>query len=154
LSSDTSKTIDVLHDFCESMSLDDNDILVLLQPTSPIRSGDLIDQAIAMTKLNGESSVTVAKIEEPHPFKLKVIRDGSLCPFLDESSSEVPRQSLPEVYQLTGAVYVSTVGSIRQSGSLFSPKTNPVMHPVFANIDNLSDLEYLQYLVCSKKVSI
>jgi len=154
LSTDSAKTIDVLLDFCESLNLDSDDILVLLQPTSPIRSGALIDEAIAKTQSNGESSVTVAKIDEPHPFKLKVIRDSKLYPFLTDSNSELPRQSLPQVYQLTGAVYVSTVGSLREKGSLFSSHTNPVLHPIFANVDNLNDLEYLQYLVLSKKVNL
>lgn len=152
LSTDSAKTTEVLLDFCNSLGLADDDILVLLQPTSPIRSGELIDNAIMKTLDNGESSVSVAEVDEPHPFKMKAIDNGRLVPFLANTDSELARQLLPKAYQLTGAVYVSSVRSLKERGSLFSENTNPIIQTEFANIDSVNDLDYLRYLLHIKKV--
>lgn len=154
LSSDKAKTTDVLIDFCKSLNLSNDTILVLLQPTSPIRCADLIDKSIEMTRRNLESTVSVAEVDEPHPVKLKIIKDGALLPFVDGSNSEVARQELPKVYQLTGAVYVSMVGSLISRNSLFSAQTNPVFQSVFANIDSFEDLDFLRFLIQEKKVDL
>lgn len=154
LSSDTAKSSDVLIAFCSQLGLEQNDIVVLLQPTSPIRSGKLIDEAIGMTLENGQSTVSVSEVDEPNPYKLKKIVDGVIVPFLPDFSSEIPRQLLPKAYQLTGAVYVSSVKNLKEKASLFSEHTNPLIQPEFVNIDSKDDLDYLNYLVDFKKVRL
>ena len=146
LSSDGAKTIDVIKDVIAKGGLKDNDLVVLLQPTSPIRSTQQITDCVNLALQAGESVVSVAELEEPHPYKLKKIdnKSGALIPFIDGTDSEQPRQSLPTVYQLTGAIYVASVSTILSVSSLFSSRTVPYVTELFVNIDTPFDYEVLK----------
>ncbi|MDA9032440.1 acylneuraminate cytidylyltransferase family protein [Amylibacter sp.] len=150
LSGDEALSIDVIQDFIKKRNLNENDILVLLQPTSPIRNSDQIDMAVELHIKHFESVTTVALVNEPNPYKLKILSSsGSLQDFISGSFSEQPRQSLPSVYQLTGAIYVSSVQNIICKNSLYSDKTIPIIVDEFANIDTAIDLEFLKFR-CAK----
>lgn len=147
LSSDTAQSIDVIIDFIESYR-EKLDYIVLLQPTSPIRTEKQIDDCIRLHLDTGESVVSVAKLDEPHPYKLKRIDDsGHLIPLISGTNSELPRQSLDDVYQLTGAIYVASVDNIISQRSLFSKNTVPFIMNRFSNIDSKEDFDYLEYKV-------
>ncbi|QFT08586.1 CMP-N,N'-diacetyllegionaminic acid synthase [Vibrio sp. THAF190c] len=146
LSSDSALSIDVIKDFIKNISLGDDSIIVLLQPTSPIRTAEMVDSAVKKCQTTMQSVVTVAKVDEPNPYKLKKIdENGNLKPFIEGASSELPRQQLPSVYQLTGAIYVSTVGNILKNNSLFSEETKTILMDDFSNIDDELDLEFLKF---------
>lgn len=152
LSGDSSKTIDVVLEIIDQPCFRDVTHVVLLQPSSPLRGGKLIEDCIKLSLETNESVVTVAKVGDPHPFKLKKIVDGVLLPFIEGASSEVNRQSLPPAYELTGAVYVSSVDNLRSNNSFFSSKTMPIVMDRFINIDTQDDLDYLEYLIKEKKI--
>jgi CMP-N,N'-diacetyllegionaminic acid synthase len=146
LSSDKALTIDVIKHFIQIAGLKDSDILVLLQPTSPVRTAKQIDLAIEKNITYDESVTTVAIVDEPNPYKLKILsKNGSLENLFEGSFSEKPRQILPTVYQLTGAIYVSTISNILTKNSLYSENTIPLIVKDFANIDSLDDFEFLKY---------
>lgn len=147
LSTDNAKSIDVIIDLLTKPEMRDVTHVVLLQPTSPIRSKQLIDSCIQQCIKGNESVVTVSKIEDPHPVKLKKIDNSILRPYLEGGNSEVTRQELPSVYELTGAVYVSSVENILKEKSFFSSNTIPVVCNDFVNIDNERDFNFLKFLV-------
>ncbi len=148
LSSDSARSIDVIKDIILRRKLKGNDIIVLLQPTSPIRTVEQLSDCIKLALKTNESVVTISKLEEPHPYKLKKIDDktGSLVSFINGTNSELPRQSLPNLYQLTGAIYVSFVSNILERDSLFSSNTQPYFMNKFVNIDSELDFEFLKFL--------
>ena len=154
LSGDNAKTIDVLTSFLLDNNMSHVTHIVLLQPTSPVRSGELIDDCIGLSIKNSESVVTIHKIDDPHPCKMKIIEKGYLKSYLKETQSEVNRQDLDEVYCLTGAVYVSTARNILKNNSMFSKNTIPYISDTFVNIDSKDDFEYLEYLVHMDKVRL
>lgn len=154
LANDHAKTVDVILNLFEKKELSGFTHVVLLQPTSPIRPGGLIDEAISLCLSSGESVVSVAKIVDPHPFKIKKIQGGVLFPFYKNSESEVPRQILPAAYELTGAVYVSSIDTLKKMESFFSTKTQPLVCKDFVNIDSEKDYLYLQFLVEKGMVGI
>lgn len=149
LSSDSCKSIDVISSFLRSFEESRRpEFVVLLQPTSPIRTSDQVDECIKLHVDSGESVVSVAEIEEPHPYKLKKIdSNGCLVSFVEGVSSEVPRQELPSAYQLTGAIYVFSSTQVLERNSLFSEATIPYITDSFVNVDTLGDFEYLKYQV-------
>ena len=103
LSGDDAKTVDVLIDFLNLLGLpDDDNYLVLLQPTSPLRDGALIDQCIEMARRTKEPVVTVAPIIEPHPYKTLIEKDGLVQPLRKLADLTTPRQKLPKAFLLTG----------------------------------------------------
>jgi CMP-N,N'-diacetyllegionaminic acid synthase len=146
LASDSARSIDVIKNFIEISGLNDEDIIVLLQPTSPVRTGKQIDSSVMLHQKYGESVASVAIVDEPNPYKLKVIDEkNTLKPFIRCADSEIPRQELPKSYQLTGGIYVSSVSNILKKGSLFSDNTLPLIVEDFCNVDSCLDLEFLKF---------
>ncbi|AOW76477.1 hypothetical protein A3Q34_06155 [Colwellia sp. PAMC 20917] len=154
LAGDNSKTVDVVLKLLQHKSLQSVTHVILLQPTSPIRSGEMIDECISLAQKNRESVVSIAKIDDPHPAKLKRIVNGSIESYLPGAESEINRQELPDAYALTGAIYISTVENLISNKSFFSSNTQPYISRSFANIDSQDDFEYLEYLVEKGKVSL
>ena len=156
LSSDTAKTADVVKDLLMKLSESGRnyDLVVLLQPTSPIRSVSEIENAIEQinTSKEAKSLVSVSKFEEPHPYKLKSINaNGHLEPFIEGASSEVARQQLPEVYNLTGAIYIVRVQSLLAEKKFLIEPTIPFVTDSRVNIDTQEDFDYLSYLITTGK---
>lgn len=146
LASDTAKSKDVVLDFLASMP-EKPDVLVLLQPTTPIRSAlDLEEGIRRLLASDADAAVSVSRFEEPHPFKMKKINaDGFLVPFIDGTDSEVPRQSLEPCYRLNGAFYIVRTSAFLQWKSFFPPKTLPLVTADLVNIDSPRDLEFLNW---------
>lgn len=154
LASDSAKTVDVILEMLTHDQMSDFTHVVLLQPTSPIRPKGLIDEAVSLSLSFSESVVTVAKVEDPHPYKMKRIVDGVLEPFLPDGISEIPRQKLPIAYELTGAIYVTPVLSLAEKRSFFSENTIPLVCEDFVNIDSEKDFLFLEFLVKNGKVEV
>lgn len=94
------------------------DIVVLLQPTSPLRRGEHIDAAVTWLEQAGGDSV-VSVVEVPHQFNptsVMRVEDGLLKPFL-EGPAATRRQDKPRVLARNGpavlAVKASGPGMVR-----------------------------------------
>lgn len=155
LSSDHAKTIDVVLDLLDKTE-EQFEYVLLLQPTSPVRSPKDIQAAFdLMAENDADACVTVSLVDDPHPFKLKSLNDqGFINPFIEGSTSEVSRQSLPKVYALTGAIYLIKTTALRQNMSFFSDKTVPLVMPNCLNIDTEEDYLFIKMLLQEKKISI
>lgn len=147
LSLDSTTTQEVIINFLENDKVKNVTHIVLLQPTSPIRTVDLVDRAISVSLDTNQSVVSVAKVEDPHPFKLKKIINDKLVPFIENTNSEINRQSLPLAYELTGSIYVTTKKNILERNSFFSESTIPIIQENFINIDSEKDFIFFKYLV-------
>lgn len=81
--------------------------VVLLQPTSPLRTADDIDGALALCAERGATScVSVSAAAQSPYWMYRVGAAGRLEP-LFERPAIGRRQDLPAVYHLNGAVYVA-----------------------------------------------
>ena len=130
------------------------DAVVLLEPTSPLRTADDIDEAIARLEATGaDSVVSVCRVDAPHPIKMQVIQDGYLRPFLPQHWREgLARQQLLPVYALNGAVYAVRAGLVREHDTLWGERTIPLVMPSerSVNIDSLLDLTLAEILLRSQ----
>lgn len=119
---DTAKSSDAVIDLITRLR-EPVDYVVLLQPTSPIRSPrDISKMLNLLTQTKADAIVSVEKLEEPHPNKLKQITaKGFLAPFIKSTSSEVPRQLLPAVYKLNGAIYIVRTSTLMAEGTFLPP---------------------------------
>lgn len=154
LSSDNAKSIDVIIDLVNKLEKK-YDYLVLLQPTSPIRSDqDISNMLNTIEKEDVAASVSVSIFEEPHPYKLKAIEDGFIKSFIDGTTSEVPRQSLPKVYALNGALYVIKIDSLLKNNTFLPEKTIPYIMESNINIDSEEDFIFLEAMVKRGKISL
>lgn len=147
LATDTAKTIDVVIDLINDLP-ERYDYIILLQPTSPIRTPDDIDTMLRNVIDNdADAAVSVSVLEEPHPYKLKAIDEqGYVKPFLEGTDSETPRQLLPKAYALNGAVYIVKTGTLLKERTFLPAKTLPYIMETHVNVDTLSDLTALRAL--------
>jgi CMP-N,N'-diacetyllegionaminic acid synthase len=152
---DTSKSIDVVIDLINKLK-EKYDYLVLLQPTSPVREPQDIKNMINLLKeKKADACVSVAKLEEPHPFKLKNIdNNGYIKSFIDGTTSEVSRQSLPKVYALNGAIYITKIETLLKEKTFLPKKTVLYIMNTNINIDSDEDFIFLEAMVNKNKVKI
>lgn len=104
--------------------------LVLLQPTSPLRTGRHIEEAIALFRSTPASSV-VSVVEVPHQFNpvsvMKLSTQGTLTPFFKDQVFATRRQDKPKAYARNGpAVLVSHPDTLR-SGELYGISCLPYL---------------------------
>lgn len=149
LATDESKTSDVIRNLVETGILKKEDILLLLQPTSPLRSREnLFDVVEAFSKEKPSAVVSVCEVSEPHPYKVQTIENGFLSSFMGSNSS-VPRQSLPSVYRLNGAFYLINVSSVLEEDTFVPKRSLPyLMEEINSiNLDSKMDLLLLDTII-------
>ena len=85
----------------------DVDIIVMLQPTSPLRGTNYIN--LAIEKLINTKCDWVATVSEanPHPFRMRRMKEDKLEPLFKDENIWAQRQDFPPIYHLNGAVYVT-----------------------------------------------
>ena len=95
------------------------DLIVVLQPTSPLRLTSDIDGCISrLSESNADCCVSMTAAETP-PQWMYVKRSGDLVePYLKDAEANVRRQDLGTVLALNGAVYVARTEWI-QAGRSF-----------------------------------
>lgn len=118
------------------------DLLVLLQPTSPLRQSFMIDQALKDFITKGwESAVSVTEVEQ-HPIFMRTIdAEGRLEKLLNVSST-VRRQELPKYYRVNGMIYINKLADILHGYVSFNDNKMPIIIPkeYDIDIDELDDL--------------
>ena len=119
LAEDDSRTIDAVEHALRALGLDEG-ICVLLQPTSPLRTGGDVASAVSLFRSeNGGSVVSVCECEH-HPYKtFHRDGDGTMRPMLDMSTLEAPRQALPRFFRPNGAIYVNDVSELLSHRTFF-----------------------------------
>ncbi len=105
--------------------------LVLLQPTSPLRTAADIDGAIALAFEKDAAGVVSVCPARDHPLLVKKINpDGALGDYATTDLAYLRRQDLPDAYALNGAVYVTKVDALRGSGRFCHKSPIPTSCPL------------------------
>lgn len=132
LARDDSTSIDaLLHALDETPGYD---YVVLLQPTSPLRTAADINAAVrACTVHDAPACVTVTPAEEPPQWMFTLDANQHLSPLFDD----VPlrRQDAPDVYVLNGAVYVARVEWLRETRTFLHEDVVAVPMPRERSVD-------------------
>lgn len=159
LSGDNVLTIDVIKDLINHQNLSENEIILLLQPTSPFRDIEEINFAIneLINYQKWNSVVSLINVGGNHPFRMKRLTNSGECiDFIDQGFEDMrPRQSLPEIFIRSGNFYISFVGKLLESNSLLPKPTRGITHTNFINginIDNKNDM-YLANVIAKAKYS-
>ncbi len=119
------------------------DWLVLLQPTSPLRTSDDIDQAIDLCLATGAPAcVSVTEAGELPWWMFSIDATGRLQPFLAQEQRPQRRQDAPPLYVLNGAIYVAHVAWLRQRGRFLSEETLAYRMPPERSIDIDTALDF------------
>lgn len=127
------------------------DLVVIIQPSSPLTTGADIDNTIdLLIQTESDSSVSVCKLDHAiHPVKMKTLsHEDILLPFIEEEKGRMAAHELPELYVRNCSVYVSTIHVI-QSGRIIGDKCSGYKMPRERSIDinDPLDLEFAEFLL-------
>jgi CMP-N,N'-diacetyllegionaminic acid synthase len=103
--------------------------VVLLQPTSPCRRPEHIDDAVSLLITEGADSV-VSVVEVPKhlsPDYVMKIADGRLQPFLPEGARVTRRQDVRPAYYRDGTVYAFRRDTIERCGDIYGQRCVPLL---------------------------
>jgi CMP-N,N'-diacetyllegionaminic acid synthase len=141
LSTDAAKSIDVVRHAL--VTLDEVfDLIVVLQPTSPLRAPEDIDGAVRLCIESGAPAcVSVVDAEKP-PYWIYTLDSASrLGTVLPDGANRTRRQDLPETFAINGAVYVARSEWIMNSDSFVGPDTVGYVMPKERSVDIDSEID-------------
>ncbi|MBO5620282.1 MAG: acylneuraminate cytidylyltransferase family protein [Butyrivibrio sp.] len=149
LAADTSKTIDAVLDGIKKLNdLGKRfDVLVLLQPTSPLRTSDDIDDAIELFYTEQRKSLVSLNEVSYNPVLIRSLEGNRVVPLLDRTST-VRRQDFEKFYKVNGAIYINDVKEINESTSFNDNLIGFVMkesHSV--DIDTKDDIDTVEKFI-------
>ena len=104
------------------------DFIIILEPTSPLRKKNDIDNAIETYFQNAstsESLVSVGEIHLENPYIMKIIKNNHVLPLLENKQQFYQRQQLPNIYFPYGVIYLSSVQAMRKCGTFYQENTIP-----------------------------
>jgi CMP-N-acetylneuraminic acid synthetase len=113
------------------------EFVVLLQPTSPLRRGQHIDDVVhLLVTSRADSVVTVVEVPKHlSPDYVMKIENGMLRPFLPEGAHVTRRQDVRPAYFRDGTVYAFRRDTIDRFGNIYGDRCVPL--PIDAR-DSLS----------------
>jgi CMP-N-acetylneuraminic acid synthetase len=135
LATDLATTIDAVNHLIVDASIDDGYVL-LLQPTSPLRTNADLDSLCEMFEANPEAQaiVSVVRHDSPHPNKIVTVNEGYVRSYLGTNPS-VPRQSLPVVHAINGAFYIVPRQILIEQRTFLPERTLPFEMPAERSIN-------------------
>lgn len=128
------------------------DVIVMLQPTSPMRRPEHVTSAIEMlVSGNWDAVWSVSETDsKSHPLKQLVIRDGALDYYDAAGAGIIARQQLAPVYHRNGVAYAITRDALLSHGSLMGARTGAlVLDGHFVSIDTEWDLALAEFVMAS-----
>lgn len=142
LAQDTSRTIDaVVHarDAMEALGRP-HDVVVLLQPTSPLRRAEEVDSALkTFFSHGGLGLASVSEVSENPVLTRRIDQSGVMHPILPISST-VRRQDMPRFWHVDGAIYINRAEDLTLETSL---NDNPIAYVMpklrASDIDSIED---------------
>jgi len=119
------------------------DLIMVLQPTSPLRKAEDIDGAIEfLFRKSSRAVVSVCPVEH-HPFWCANLnKDGRIGSFLNPSGIYKNRQELPEYFRINGAVYLAYTSFFRKNKKFITKGTYAYKMPRERSVDIDAELDF------------
>lgn len=118
LASDTASSFDaIVHTIgCEKKY----DYIILIQPTSPLRTEEHIDEAIELLIQKDANAVISVTLTEHSPLWCNVLpEDNNMKTFLNQNILNTRSQDLDSYYRLNGAIYICNTEKLLENKSFF-----------------------------------
>ena len=135
------------HDACRY------DIVVMLQPTSPLRTAEMVTGAIKMLVAGGWDSVwTVSETDSKgHPLKQLTLKDGAMEYYDPAGAGIIARQQLIPVYHRNGIAYAITRQCLLEQRSIKGRRTGAyVVEGDHVSIDTERDIELVEFILSGR----
>ena len=142
LATDTAQVTDALRDLIATLRREGEtaEVMVLLEPTAPLRAAADVAACLALMDARGLDSVATFKPADLNPHRAWRLVDGRPETFLPGVDPWKRRQDLPPAHQLNGCVYAFSIPGLMEGAgkgglSLLFGKTGAVEMPPERSID-------------------
>jgi CMP-N,N'-diacetyllegionaminic acid synthase len=155
LSQDDSSMLGVIEHVIEHEGpLHEEDCIVLLQPTSPLREAADIDDAITNFESSHAEALISVRKRDSEVLKWLTMESDVAVPISDAKFLHFRRQDLPPVYSPNGAIFITKIGSFLQHNTLVPPKTAlfEMSELSSVDIDSFDDFELAETLLRSRLI--
>jgi CMP-N-acetylneuraminic acid synthetase len=129
------------------------DVVVMLQPTSPLRQADHVLGTISMLLTGDWDSVwTVSETDsKSHPLKQLTVQDGKLDYYDPAGNRIIARQQLTPVYHRNGVAYAIRRSCLIDHKNIKGERTGAlVLDEDLVSIDTHWDLELAEFIYAKK----
>ena len=152
LATDAALVIDTVRDVLQRLEAENRavDIVVLLEPTCPFRSPEDVRACLELLSERGYDSVATFTEARLNPHRAWKLSNGRPETFIKGAIPWLPRQKLPEAFQLSGAVYAFFAKRLPPTGIsfLFGESGGFVMPEVRSfDIDTEYDFDVAELLI-------
>ncbi len=156
LASDSAAKLPVIRhavDYLESKESYYPDIVVDLDPTSPLRTEADIEACIRMVRDEGADNVfSVTRARRNPYFNMVEIVENKVKLVKTLPRPVVRRQDAPQVYDMNASIYVWKREVLMKNDSIFLERTRIYEMPGWArDIDNETDFEFVEFILEKRK---
>jgi CMP-N-acetylneuraminic acid synthetase len=138
LASDTAALGDAIQHAIEFLQIYDGyepDAILLLQPTSPLRTSKHIDEALTLFETEGADSVISLSTPQEHPWDMVYFEDQQMHFARDKYSELTNRQTYREFFYINGAIYITRVDLFAKHRHFWAGRIVPYHMDVLDSID-------------------
>lgn len=145
LATDRAKVIDVIIHAIDWFERNGKsyDLIILLQPTSPLRLPEDIDKTIKYLFLREAKAVVSVSEVDCHPYWMNTLpNNGSMMNFLRHDVMNRNKQELPVFYRLNGALYLAYSDYLKKQRSFFGNDTFAYIMPRERSVDIDDEIDF------------
>jgi CMP-N,N'-diacetyllegionaminic acid synthase len=156
LATDSASSVDVVIHAIDTLAKTDLafDIVVLLEPTSPLRDSFDIDDAVQRLIQTGAGAVvSVCRAVSTHPaFMFSLDEKGRLRPYLERNPTGLRRQDIDPIFFLDGTLYASRIDVLKTKRSFYHEDTVAFEVPKWKSleIDDSDDFIMVEALMAKR----
>jgi len=131
------------------------DYVAILQPTSPLRKADDIDNAIKMLidhEKEGDSLVSLGEAHKEHPSMVQKIVGGYVKPYEVQPKKVFRRQDLVRLFSPNGLIFISKTEKILKYETFYQRRAIPYHVERWQNfeVDDLVDFICIEAILKNK----
>lgn len=121
------------------------DYVIMLQPTTPLRETEDIDKALAMLiEADADGIISVVDVDNWHPMKMKKFDENSyLIDYQTPPVENPPRQILPKVYMVNGAIYAAKRDVFMEKNTFKGEKCLGYIMPTERSVNIDTEIDFL-----------
>lgn len=151
MAQDDSPVVDALRHAMERFEKDAGprvDAIILLQPTSPLRTADDVDRAIGIFEATRADTVTAVRTARDHPYWAWRDSGDGIAPFFGPGEMAMDRSRLPQAWSESGAVYVMRRALV-EAGRIYGERVAacPMDETGSVDVDTPLDLAWAEFLL-------
>jgi CMP-N,N'-diacetyllegionaminic acid synthase len=158
ISRDSSTSMEVVKhaiDYVYSQTSEKYEILVLLEPTSPLRTSVDLDQALEKLVMHtdAKSLVSLGQVDSQHSrIQVGISGEGFVkVPPSEKMYKHKRRQDLPKNFFLDGSLYISYIDDLLETETFVQDKTLAVIMPKWKTIEIDDEYDYEMAIFLAKR---